>query len=421
MKERPHFAVLFAVFLATGLVCFAYLSRTVYRRAGEQLSKNPVTETSHAVIANWMRRGYFASHGLLVPVEGENRVYRWSSGGYFLTAFVAEKLWVAATGRYSWRVVALHNVFVALVTAALLGVLAFRFARAIGIEPLHSLALAVAAQMVQFTFPDNLALYWIIRSQAWWLLFAIAFLLFEERALAAGRTRRLDVAQALIVFAMVYVEFIYATAFLGAYATAVMLLHGERPPLRRLAAMFFLPWLAALLIYQVQVRTAAADPSVQLFGSSFLYRTGLDGDAALYGNHLGIALGRDRFRKYFPGQNQYLWSWPTLFFAGAAALLLTLGVHVRRRLPPGIATALLALTGSYVLYAAVFSQAVAVHPYLYDVLLATPLILALFTVAPALAEEWTAHTGVFVFVVCVAATWTAMFHLRVYALCNPPP
>ncbi len=59
------------------------------------------------------------------------------------------------------------------------------------------------------------------------------------------------------------------------------------------------------------------------------------------------------------------------------------------------------------------------HPSLYDVLLATPLILALFAFVPALLESLTQRSGVFVLVALLGAIWLAMFQLRLYALCYP--
>jgi hypothetical protein len=412
VAERPRFLALFAFFLAAGLLAFAYMSRTIYSHAGERLSADGGAIATRSVIEHWMTRGYFASHGMLSPVPGQNIVYRWSSGAYFVSAFLAEKIWIAVTGKYSWRLVALHNVVLALVTSALLGVLAFRLARRLGAELLHALALGVAAQMVHFTFPDNLALYWEVQSQTWWLLFAICFFIVEERG---GPT----LAQALTVFAMTYTEFIYTTMFLAAYVATVLLLRDERPPLRRLAVMLIVPWIAALSIYEIQWRGARAEPGVKILASGFLYRTGLDGDAELYGDHLDIAFGREIVRHYRPPNHQYLFRWPTLFFAGTAAALLALAAYVRGRAPRLAAVALFALLGAYVLYAAVFSQAVALHPYLYDGLLATPLIVALFVLAPALLEEWTQRSGVFIVIACFGAVWLSMFQLRLYALCYP--
>jgi hypothetical protein len=260
-----------------------------------------------------MTHGYFASYGMLAPVPNEKIVYRWSSGVYFLSSFVLQKIWIGITGKYSWRLIAWHNVLVALIASALFAVLAFRVLRRLGAEPLHALALAIGAQMVQFTFPDNLALYWENQSQVWWLMFALCFFLAEE----AERW----VPQAIAVFAMTYVEFIYSTMFLAAYAATVLLVRGERPPLRRLATMLIVPWLVALALYQIQWQGAKREPGVKILASGFLYRTGLDGDAELYKTHLDIAFGREIVRHLRPAQHQYLFHWPALFFAGTAAAL----------------------------------------------------------------------------------------------------
>jgi hypothetical protein len=83
------------------------------------------------------------------------------------------------------------------------------------------------------------------------------------------------------------------------------------------------------------------------------------------------------------------------------------------------AVPLFSLFGTYLIYAAVFSQHVAMHPYLFDTMLATPLIVALFVVVPALAEAATEQRSVFVLIAAIAATWTAMVNLRLYALSYP--
>ena len=54
-----------------------------------------------------------------------------------------------------------------------------------------------------------------------------------------------------------------------------------------------------------------------------------------------------------------------------------------------------------------------------DGLLATPLIVALFVLAPALLEEWTQRSGVFIVIACFGGVWMSMFQLRLYALCVP--
>jgi len=54
-------------------------------------------------------------------------------------------------------------------------------------------------------------------------------------------------------------------------------------------------------------------------------------------------------------------------------------------------------------------------------MLATPLIVALFAILPALAESRMNQTGMIVLLAIFAATWLSMFQLRVYAICYPAP
>ena len=79
------------------------------------------------------------------------------------------------------------------------------------------------------------------------------------------------------------------------------------------------------------------------------------------------------------------------------------------------------LLGTYLLHAAVFSQLVVLHPYLFDVVLMTPMILALFVMLPALVELRTGATGLIILIVLFAAAWTSLFQLRLYALAYPAP
>jgi hypothetical protein len=117
----------------------------------------------------------------------------------------------------------------------------------------------------------------------------------------------------------------------------------------------------------------------------------------------------------------FLFRWEWLFFAGIAALLVTLAAYVRGRAPRVAAVTLLTLLGTYILHAAVFSQTVALHPYLFDVVLATPLIVALFAIVPALVEVRSGRTGLIIVLLLLAACWQSMFQLRIYALCYPAP
>jgi len=420
-EPRPRSLKLLALFFAVGLIAFGYAWITVHRRSMAALSSADGPIRTHAIITHWINHGFFASYGMLWPTPDEKFIYRSGTGAFMVSGFLLEKFWTAMTGRYGWRLFALHNEMVLLLVASLLALLAFRIARRLGGSPLHSLVLAVGAQMVWFTFPENLAGFWFLPEQTWCLLPALVFLLLEERALDVGRRRLLTMLQALAVFALTYIEFVAGTMFIVSYAATIFLLRGDRPSFKRLGAILLLPWICAFAIYGIEligVRQVSRAIGAKLTGSDFLYRSGLDGDAMFYGDHLDIAFGRDVVRG---GRSPHLFRWEWLFLCGIAAVLATLAAYLRGRAPRIAAETLIVLIGSWFLYAAVFSQAVALHPYLFDVMLATPLIVALFAILPALAESRMNQTGMIVLLAIFAATWLSMFQLRVYAICYPAP
>jgi hypothetical protein len=378
----------------------------------------------HTSFERGLHHGFFALYGVIWSPPDQNIIYRSFTGGFMISSFLAEKVWMAMTGKYSWRLVALHNEIVALLIATMLALLAYRLARRFGADALHAFVLGVAVQMVWFTFPDNLAGFWRISEHEYSLFASVGFLLLEERALDGRRTRLLTVMQALAIFALSYIESIIGVMFISSYVAAVLLLREDRPPLKRLVMVLIVPWVCAFAIFGVQLvgaRYESKRTGVKLFGASFQYRSGLDGDAMFYGDHLDIAFGRDIVRSGRPGNHQYLFQWEWLFIGGVASVLVILAAFVRQRAPRIAVVTLVALIGSYLLYAAVFSQAVALHPYLFDVMLATPLILALFGIVPALVESYTRRTGTIVLLALFGATWFSLFQLRLYALSYPAP
>jgi len=423
VNERYRGSTLYAFFVIAGLIAFGYSWMTVQHRLVPQLSYATEPVWSHNVITHWIDHGYFASHGLLWPTADGKTLYRNGTGALMLTSFVAEKLWIGVTGRYGWRLKAIHNLLVAVLISALLALLAYRMARRFGAAPLAAFILAVSAQMVWLTFPDNLAIFWQLTAQTWCLAAALVFLLLEEAALDGRRTRRITVLQALAIFAFVYFELVLAVMFMAAWLATLFLLRGDRPPVRRLLVTLLLPFVAAMSIYGLQLLGARSERSkgVTVVGSGFLYRTGLDGDAMFYGNPLDIAFGRDLVRAQRAGNKEFLFRWETLFFAGVAAVLILLAAYLRDRAPRIAIIILMTLIGMYVLNAAVFSQLVALHPYLFDMLLMTPLVLALFAALPALVEVRTGGTGLIILIVLFAAAWTSLFQLRLYALAYPVP
>src|SRR6266404_6276385 len=114
---------LYALFLIAGLIALGYSWMTVQHRLVPQLSAAVEPIWSRNVVTHWIDHGYFASHGLLWPTADGKTLYRNGTGALMLSSFVAEKIWIGVTGRYGWRLRAVHNVLVAVLISALLALL----------------------------------------------------------------------------------------------------------------------------------------------------------------------------------------------------------------------------------------------------------------------------------------------------------
>jgi hypothetical protein len=422
---------LLALFLLIGLVVLIAALLTVYSNKADpkrdmalsvrSLSNNPGSIRSKLVLTHWLNEGYFHYIGLTVRSPPDKvEIYRSTTGGYMVSAFILEKVFVTVSGRYSWTLLAIHNELVALLFSAFAALLAYRVGRRFGLEPVLAFTGGASVLCVVLTFPSNLMLYWEMSPQVYWLLFAILFLLIEERCMDNRRTLPFTILQATAAFLMTYIEFIAGLAFVFVLALVFILL--RRASWRRFLLIALAPALAAVALYELQLFVAAKQfPNTALSGSTFLFRSGMDGESLYYGDHLDIAMRRDVARNNWKVNRPYLFRWKWTFVLGVIATMSLIAGYVRRRVPDIAIDALIALTGVWLVYAAVFSQAFVIHPYLYDVMLFTPLAISLFAFAPALAESLTRRSGVFVLIAFLSAFWLTLFQMRLYALQYPMP
>jgi hypothetical protein len=414
----------FAAFLLLAAIALVAVWNTLLARQQQELVASPHAARAHVVLTHWLDEGYFHYVGMINRDPNKMSLYRSTTGAYMVSGFIVEKLSVMLTGSYNYRLLALHNLILTMILSALAGLLSYRLARRFGLDARLALAAGGAVVIVLFTFPESLHIYWEITPQAYALIFALVFLILEERSVDHSRhSRRLLMAQAGSVFMITVMESIFAIGFVAALAAAIVLLRrGES--FRRFVLVAVLPCLAGLVLYQLQMKVATARfPDAPTTGSTMLFRTGLDGDARHYGDHLDIAFGRKGPRGNWPANREYIFRWPTVFFLGLISIVAVLIAFVRGRAPRLALETLVALTGAWVLYAAVFSQSVKIHPWLYDLLLFAPLAIALFGIAPSLLESLTGRTGAIVLVIVFSAFWYSLFQMRLYSLRYPllPP
>lgn len=417
-RSAPMFS-LFLLF-AAGVLLAAMLS--VHSREPQELVNGPGSHRAYVVLSHWLNEGYFHYFGLINREVDKTGIYRNSTGGYMLSGFIVEKLYSAATGHFSYRVVALHNQIVSMIISALGGLLSYRLARRLGLEPRLAFAAGASVVALLFTFPDNLDLYWEMSAQAYWVLFALLYFVIEERSIDHSmRPRHLLLAQAASVFLMTVMESIVTLGFIVSMAVTIAILRRERP-WKRFLLIVVLPCVASLALYQLQLKAGQMRfPNAPTSGSKVLFRTGLDGESLYYGDHLGIITRRDVARGNWQANRDFLFRWKWVFLLGVTSVLATIVAYIRGRVPLLLLEILVPLIGGWLIYAAIFSQSVVIHPYLYDVLLYTPLCLALFGLAPALLESMTRRTGAILLLFVFTAIWYSFFQMRLYSLRRPMP
>jgi hypothetical protein len=418
-KTLPLLALLFGI----GAIVLVFTFLTVHHRTPDVLQAQSQATRSHFVISYWLDHGYFACGGVAARSAADLPLFFYrATGGHMLTGFIVEKIYSTISGHYSWRLLALHNQLFSLATAVFLALLGFRLARRLGASALHALVAAVCVEALFYTFPGNLMTYWEMSAQLTFIFYALLFLLFEER-----RGERTGLAWMLVqgaaAFLLTWMEPIAGLAFVVSYAVVSLLFDSTRARLRQLLTICIVPAVLAIAVFAAQMTWVNLRyPDIPKEGSSFLFRSGLDGALTYYDSHLDIATRRDVVQKaVFPKAGASLFQWKWLFLASAAALLTILALAARGRMPRPAVVSLLSLLGAYVFYAAMFSQAVFIHPYLYDVLLYTPLVLALFVVLPAFAETLTERRGIAIAAVFFVAAWVSMVQLRQYATQFPLP
>ncbi len=414
--------VMFGAFLLISAAALVVAMLTVHQRQPEELVDRAGSQRSHVVLSHWLDEGYFHYVGVLNRSPDAIGVYLNSTGGYMVSGFVVEKLYSSIVGHYSYRLLALHNQIVSMIVSALAGLLSYRLARRFHLESRLAFTAGAAVVIVLFTFPDNLDLYWEMSAQAYGLLFALLYLVIEERSIdLVKRSRAILLAQGATVFLMAVMEGIFALGFVASVGATLAILRRDGS-WKRFLVVVVLPCIAALVLYQLQMKTAAARfPNAPNSGSRMIWRTGLDGESVYYGDHLDIAKRRDVARINWPRNREYLFRWTWVFILGVVSTLIVLVAFTRGRAPRIAVETLAALTGSWLLYAAIFSQSVVIHPYLYDVLLFTPLCIALFAIAPALLESLTSRTGAILLVIVFSAIWYSLFQMRLYSLRSPLP
>jgi hypothetical protein len=421
--------------LCLGLLVLSFLFATVHRRdLATELAKPYGTSGANPdryprLIRLWIEQGYLRHGGMWFIQPGdigyvdENhpRVYRSGTMGYLQAAHLLERISYAVRGKFSYRLLMLHNQALVWLSSGLLSLLGMRLALRMEVPALHAFALGAACGAIYQTFPVNLWYFWEIFSTTASAVFVISFLLLEDvREDHVIPTPWIEVLRGVCVFGATYMEWLVGGFLIGAYLLTTVLMSPEslkrQSPLKALV----LPGLLAFGVYSLQVSWVRWNfPGVEFVGSSLMFRTGLDGSTQYY---RGLSDLWSRRSSFFMPYLEPILQPSFLFVAGGLAVLVLAGLYLTI-LPQlkGTVCTLATGLGLYGMYVFIFSQVAVIHPYMYDILVAIPLVVALFAALPASLERLTHHKGLFTFVSLLTAVAYCFVQLRAYAVAFPSP
>ena len=413
-----------AYMIATGLV-FAFILVTVNRHTGVRLEETFLSARTMSWLKNWDNHGIARYAGLLIYSSDGTTVYKSISGFYLWPLYAMELPGRALVGHFSYRLAALYNQSVIWVGAALIGWLGMRLTTRV--PRYQAFLLGLGCALVYQTFPLNLMNYWFLNPVGFAINPMLAFWLADSYARSEPENRWIPIATSasVLVLALSY-SLALTLFFVGGYVLVESLLVGSRLSVRHVVLYVVAPVIAVVVFQAVQLTWVQLNvTNVQFTGNlnfaDFLWRSGLDGSTKYYFDHWSLLTDRKPSSTY-PGVNPALvlqWKW--LFIGGIAAVAViaarymrTLAIEARSRLV-FLATSLIC----YVLSAFVFSQGVSIHPDIWDVLLATPLIAALFCFLPAELEAMTNRTGAVILLSLLIVACYVMVQLRTYAVAVP--
>jgi hypothetical protein len=390
-----------------------------------------------ATIERWYDTGYFKQGGMQfytyeeasnlgyqVPSKAAVKpttVFVWKNTtmGWLQGANVLERLCHLLTGRFSPRLMVLHNQGIVALSSALLGMLAMLLAAEIGLPTRLCYLLGLACLVVHQTFPLNLNEYLDFYPAPLIVLLALALLVWD----AASRRHspeRSGAVPFLIALLMLYVEPVTAGLFLLSFVVVRAFLDPLRFRWIQCVTLLAAPAAIAYAILKLQRALVALNyPDAVFVGSELGFRTGFDGDRAYYFNQWDLVT-RKFINTSVHTELAALCRWETLFVAGALSVAILTILYMRDRVVRYPVQIVFNLIGLSVPFVFIFSQAAVIHPYEYDLFAVLPCILAAFCLLPAYVDAKTGTTRLPTLIAATAAICLIMVHLRTYAAAMHP-
>lgn len=366
-----------AVVLVVGLVAASlfFSVTTNYRYVPERMADGRVKSLWTRSLEHWHEQGFLRSCGLIyfspavyrgIPGWKADRsndvVYQNAGPAFLLLQYPLQEIHRALTGHFSGVLLAANALAFVIVGALFLGLLAFRILLANGFSVRAATLMAVAAALIYQNFGPNLAVVWDFHppTAGASFLIVVTYLLYRHAtATDPSAKRKLNRLAALAFLVWGLVDFVVMPIFFLLVWALALHLRGDswREVWLRSG---LLPTLVAIGLLLGQLACGIVVAKAEFVGSSFLFRTGLDGNRYT-GTHAAIW-------PLFFAPGAFRW-WLALFpfaipFYGLLLVYRCWWVPRREARAPalGLEVDLVSkLIALYVVYFAVFSQHVMMH------------------------------------------------------------
>jgi hypothetical protein len=401
------------IFLFWGSLVLAGLLLTVHSRDAEE-AQSALQGRWPDVILLWEKQGYFVRDDLwfskpLTEDHNQSIVPRYHMG-FLQVAHLLERIHIGIEGSFSVGLLAFHNQFIPMLTSTFLGFLAMRSTLSLGIRPVHAFTLGLSAQTIYQTLPNNLWFYWEIYPTTLFTFF-MAFLLVCRSSIEAEKTKRksLPVLQKVIIFCMVYVEWIGSLLFLSAYCYISRYFSPANTTIKVEFEKFISPIFLALILMAGQVIWVQVSPlNTQPQKKDSRIHTELN-HSFLQDKDVATILEK-RYEPLLP-------SWNFLATIGFLATFIVMALAWKEK---NLSHIIVLTTGiSFYALFLLFDPDPFILPEAYEIYLAFTLILALFALLPGWLETFNENSGIFVLVSLVFSICWSCFQLRNYALYYP--
>lgn len=374
------------------------------------------------LVEHWVKNGIFHSAGLTIyqstNTPTDRYIYKTSTPWCYYPIYILQKALYHFRGNTSMKLWFVQNFVVWVSGGAALGFLVFCIlTRACTLCTAQRLAFSFLAASVYLTHP--VVFYQLIFTCHEQIALAIILFLVALETYQgleqSSSSRLINGVRPFLVFALTGTSYDFSVLYVLIFCF-VSALRRSTPP-NVLVKGYILPMALVLIVGQVQYTLASMflDNIAGFVGSSFRYRSGLDGASNIMKGGYW-SLFSDRIPAIANSCN-----WISFFIFGSLATLVAFFISLRDKKMTVWLHATLPLAMFGIVFHFVLAQGVIIHPYAYDPLIVVPLVLGLFGGLSGFAENYSKQNGAILCLMTIVGICFCMIHLRAYALDFPDP